>query len=247
MARRQRRADRRAPAACRRACRSTRCTLDARGAVENLQLRRARRAAKSARWRCRGRRAQAGRDAGRARWRRCSSTRPGRGVAPAAAGALPLETAATARWHARCLASSGGGSLCASADWPRRGLDVQGEGLPLALLVPYLPPNARTAGRGCCSGEVALDAQLRPAGNAWRGQRDGHARPAAACATATRAPPRPAELPQPALDRDVRPATHQRRRSARLSTTTAASTRASPPAGTPTRRCAARSRSTPTN
>ena len=68
-----------------------------------------------------------------------------------------------------CLAASDGGSLCASADWPRRGLQVEGQGLPLALLVPYLPE--RSDGRPwLLSGEVAIDAQLRPAGNAWQGQ-----------------------------------------------------------------------------
>ena len=67
-----------------------------------------------------------------------------------------------------CLSSSDGGRLCASADWPRRGLDVTGDGLPLALLVPYLPE--REDGRPwLLRGEFALDGQLRPAGNGWRG------------------------------------------------------------------------------
>src|SRR5690606_24392357 len=40
-----------------------------------------------------------------------------------------------------CFATEGGGqgSLCASADWPRQGLSVLGQGLPLSLLAPYLP------------------------------------------------------------------------------------------------------------
>ncbi|TWI13594.1 translocation/assembly module TamB domain-containing protein [Aerolutibacter ruishenii] len=67
-----------------------------------------------------------------------------------------------------CLASSGGGTLCASADWPRRGLDVEGRGLPLALLQPYLPERSDRR-PWLLRGDVALDAQVRPVGNAWRG------------------------------------------------------------------------------
>nr|WP_255746377.1 translocation/assembly module TamB domain-containing protein [Lysobacter sp. CFH 32150] len=67
-----------------------------------------------------------------------------------------------------CLDSSGGGALCASADWPRRGLDVDGNGLPLTLLTPYLPE--RDDGRQwLLRGEIAIDGQLRPVGNSWRG------------------------------------------------------------------------------
>ncbi|QNN71543.1 translocation/assembly module TamB domain-containing protein [Thermomonas carbonis] len=67
-----------------------------------------------------------------------------------------------------CLRSADGGDLCANADWPRRGLDLQGEQLPLALAVPYLPE--RSDGRPwALHGNVDLTAQLRPLGNAWRG------------------------------------------------------------------------------
>ena len=67
-----------------------------------------------------------------------------------------------------CLRSSGGGDLCANADWPRRGLDLQGSKLPLALVSPYLPE--RDDGRPWIfNGEADIAAQLRPAGNAWRG------------------------------------------------------------------------------
>ena len=67
-----------------------------------------------------------------------------------------------------CLASNAGGTLCADADWPRRGLGVQGEGLPLALLVPYLPE--RSDGRPwVLNGEANLDARVVSAGDAWRG------------------------------------------------------------------------------
>lgn len=68
-----------------------------------------------------------------------------------------------------CLAASGGGSLCASADWPGTGVDVHATALPLALLQPYLPE--RDDGRPwLLRGEIALDAQMRPAGRGWRGQ-----------------------------------------------------------------------------
>ncbi|HWS78615.1 MAG TPA: translocation/assembly module TamB domain-containing protein, partial [Thermomonas sp.] len=67
-----------------------------------------------------------------------------------------------------CLLSNAGGTLCADADWPRRGLNVQGDTLPLALLVPYLPE--RSDGRPWVfSGEAGLTARIVPAGNAWRG------------------------------------------------------------------------------
>ncbi|MDQ3160139.1 MAG: translocation/assembly module TamB domain-containing protein, partial [Pseudomonadota bacterium] len=67
-----------------------------------------------------------------------------------------------------CLTSTGGGTLCADADWPRRGLDVQGNGLSLALLHPYLPD--RSDGRPWhLNGVIALTGHLQPAGKAWRG------------------------------------------------------------------------------
>ncbi|MFT4178382.1 MAG: translocation/assembly module TamB domain-containing protein [Thermomonas sp.] len=68
-----------------------------------------------------------------------------------------------------CLRSSDGGDLCAQADWPRRGLQVQGKALPLALAAPYLPK--RENGRAwTLVGHTDLDASLQPAGNAWRGK-----------------------------------------------------------------------------
>ena len=67
-----------------------------------------------------------------------------------------------------CFASSEGGSLCADADWPRRGVHLTGEGVPLALANPYLPKGED--GRAwLINGQIALDAQLRPDGNAWTG------------------------------------------------------------------------------
>ncbi|MEO6366317.1 MAG: translocation/assembly module TamB domain-containing protein, partial [Luteimonas sp.] len=68
-----------------------------------------------------------------------------------------------------CFASSGGGSLCASADWPRRGLTLHGEQLPLTLLTPYLPELEDSRRAWLLNGSIALDAQVRPAGNAWIG------------------------------------------------------------------------------
>jgi translocation and assembly module TamB len=86
-----------------------------------------------------------------------------------------LRDAARWSWDGRngalgrsCLASESGGQLCADADWPRRGLNVQGDGVPLALLKPYLPD--RSDGRPWfLNGEMALSGHLQPAGTAWRG------------------------------------------------------------------------------
>lgn len=76
-------------------------------------------------------------------------------------GAFALERA--------CLAAvDGGGALCANADWPRRGVDVDGQGLSLALLEPYLPERDGRAWQ--LRGTLALDAQLRRVGDGWRGQ-----------------------------------------------------------------------------
>jgi translocation and assembly module TamB len=65
---------------------------------------------------------------------------------PARGAQWRLQQAAQFHWDGRngalsraCLASSGGGTLCATADWPRRGIDLDGNGLPLALALPYLP------------------------------------------------------------------------------------------------------------
>ena len=67
-----------------------------------------------------------------------------------------------------CFGSSAGGRACASADWPRRGLHVEGTGLPLALLLPYLPPRA-DGHPWQFDGEVALQGDVRPVGGSWRG------------------------------------------------------------------------------
>jgi len=68
-----------------------------------------------------------------------------------------------------CLVAEGGSDgLCVAADWPREGVSVDGRGLPLSLLAPYLPE--REGGRRwALHGTVDLEGQLRPAGNAWQG------------------------------------------------------------------------------
>jgi len=74
-----------------------------------------------------------------------------------------------ARWTlARsCLTSEGAGAICASADWPRHGVDLDAHGLPLALSTPYLPP--RSDGRPwLLHGTLDGVAALRPAGRDWR-------------------------------------------------------------------------------
>ena len=96
-------------------------------------------------------------------------------LAPVKGAQWRLQQPAQFRWDGRngalsnaCLASSGGGSLCANADWPRRGLDVRGDKLPLTLLVPYLPERSDRR-PWIVRGDIDLTAQLRPAGNGWRG------------------------------------------------------------------------------
>jgi len=67
-----------------------------------------------------------------------------------------------------CFAASDGGTLCAEADWPRRGVAFDGQQLPLSLATPYLPE--RDGGRPwVLRGAIDLDGQLRPAGKAWQG------------------------------------------------------------------------------
>ncbi|PNS08735.1 translocation/assembly module TamB domain-containing protein [Solilutibacter silvestris] len=67
-----------------------------------------------------------------------------------------------------CFASTAGGSLCANAEWPHRGVQVTGQGLPLALALPYLPP--RKDGKPWdLQGEIALTGGVQPVGGSWRG------------------------------------------------------------------------------
>lgn len=67
-----------------------------------------------------------------------------------------------------CLAATDGGRLCASGAWPAPGVDIEGRGLPLTLVTPYLPE--RSDGRPwLLHGELALDAHVRSAGGRWLG------------------------------------------------------------------------------
>ena len=67
-----------------------------------------------------------------------------------------------------CLGAATGGALCVSADWPNNGLVLRGDALPLALVQPWLPLNEGR--RTHLRGEVTLDGELRPRGNAFVGQ-----------------------------------------------------------------------------
>lgn len=66
-----------------------------------------------------------------------------------------------------CLGAATGGALCASANWPREGLLVRGDALPLALVQPWLPP--QSGRRIYLRGELTLDGRIRPRGNAFEG------------------------------------------------------------------------------
>ena len=67
-----------------------------------------------------------------------------------------------------CLSPGGSASLCVQADWPQRGVIAQAQALPLSLVHPWLPENS---GRPLqLRGEMSLDANLRPRGNAWEGE-----------------------------------------------------------------------------
>ncbi|NYZ62064.1 translocation/assembly module TamB domain-containing protein [Luteimonas deserti] len=96
-------------------------------------------------------------------------------VAPATGASWALQaparfSVADARYtlEESCFASSGGGALCARADWPRQGAVVTGTGLPLALVTPFLPE--QDGGRPfVMRGEIAIDADVRPVGNGFAG------------------------------------------------------------------------------
>src|SRR5690606_34210308 len=115
-----------------------------------------------------------------ARWR---GTLASLQLTPATGASWTLQQPARWAWNdgngslsRACLHASDGGpstgsgqaELCASADWPRRGLDLEGSRLPLALAAPYLPER-ENGRRWALNGELDLVARLRPAGNSWRG------------------------------------------------------------------------------
>ncbi len=66
-----------------------------------------------------------------------------------------------------CLAATGGGALCVSANWPREGLALHADSLPLTLVQPWLP--AQSGRPITLRGEVSLEGSLKPRGNAWEG------------------------------------------------------------------------------
>ncbi|MGV8941107.1 MAG: translocation/assembly module TamB domain-containing protein [Lysobacter sp.] len=87
---------------------------------------------------------------------------------PAGFSWTPTPTRGLGTLDRSCLASSSGGTLCVDADWPRRGISIAGQGLPLALVSPYLPEREHRQ-PWLLRGEFAIDAQLRPLGNGWDG------------------------------------------------------------------------------
>ena len=141
-------------------------SADARGAVENLQLQLAARnpmidAALSGSARRNGANWEGGLDTLR--------------LAPMKGDAWALQ--APARFAQRgqgftlsdsCLKATSGASLCVSADWPQQGFKAHSDALPLALVQPWLPD---MDGRPLnLRGELSLDADFRPRGNAWQGE-----------------------------------------------------------------------------
>ncbi|WP_430540601.1 translocation/assembly module TamB domain-containing protein [Pseudoxanthomonas sacheonensis] len=75
-----------------------------------------------------------------------------------------------------CLAASGPSTgsgqakaaLCAQAHWPKQGIQVHADALPLTLLQPWLPPsNGRPL---TLRGDIKLEASVKPAGKAWVGE-----------------------------------------------------------------------------
>lgn len=81
----------------------------------------------------------------------------------------PAPTRGNGTLERACLASSADGTLCVDADWPRRGLSITGQGLPLTLAEPYLPEREHRQ-PWLLRGEIAVEARLRPLGNGWDGE-----------------------------------------------------------------------------
>lgn len=143
--------------------------LDARGAIEALQLQ-AQASSEVAALELTGHADKRG-----ATWQGALASLQ---LTPSKGASWRLQQPVQFRWDGRngalsnaCLASSSGGSLCASADWPRRGVDLKGQGLPLLLAQPYLPERSDKR-PWLLRGEIAVDGSLRPLGNGWRGQFD---------------------------------------------------------------------------
>lgn len=141
--------------------------LDARGAVEDLQLQAEATSAALGTVALSGTAEKRGEN-----WRGTLSTMR---LSPVRGAAWSLQSPARyaqagANWTLgrSCFASTAGGTLCAEANWPRGGVEVTGQGVPLALAAPYLPQ--REDGRDwLLNGDIALDARIRPTGDAWTG------------------------------------------------------------------------------
>ncbi len=67
-----------------------------------------------------------------------------------------------------CLATAAGNQLCAQANWPREGVRLHADRLPLTLVNPWLPEQEGSALN--LDGDVVVDASLRPQGQAWQGE-----------------------------------------------------------------------------
>jgi translocation and assembly module TamB len=92
-----------------------------------------------------------------------------RGLATRPRDGLPLG-AGRGPHHAACLRSEGEArSPVRAGRVARQGRAVQGSGLSLALLQGYLPER-EGGGRWRLHGDFALDAQVRPRGDSWRGE-----------------------------------------------------------------------------
>jgi len=95
-------------------------------------------------------------------------------LAPAQGATWRLQHSAAFNWRGSsfelnesCLASTSGGMVCTRINWPREGLYLRGEALPLALLEPWLPPNAGRPMR--LRGELTIEGHMQPRGNTWDG------------------------------------------------------------------------------
>ncbi|QIK80749.1 translocation/assembly module TamB [Lysobacter sp. HDW10] len=96
-------------------------------------------------------------------------------LSPAKGAAWQLQSAATYAQSGRswritpsCFTSTQGGRLCVNADWPNRGVHVEGRGITTALLMPYIPTR-EDGSRWDVHGEFAVLADVRPVGNSFRG------------------------------------------------------------------------------
>ena len=66
-----------------------------------------------------------------------------------------------------CLAASGGGALCAQANWPKQAFAARRR-LAAALVQPWLPRPMASVDPARCA--IKLDAFIKPAGKAWLGE-----------------------------------------------------------------------------